>query len=118
MRFLLQTIVAVFTLLSTAIYPLATSAEGLSFNLMSSNNPDDIVKINWKPIEPPNPFAVESLVYEIWHNHALLDTVKKPQYKIKLSDLNEQHGCISIRAVRGSNKSGYSTPACFLVKSY
>lgn len=118
MNYFLPTIAAGLALLGSAIYPLATSAQGISLNLMSSNNPEDIVDINWEPIKTPNPFSVDTTVYEIWHNHSLLDTVDKPQYRIKLSELDEHHGCISIRAVRGSIKSGYSVPACFLVKSY
>ncbi|MEM7258914.1 MAG: hypothetical protein AAF404_16175, partial [Pseudomonadota bacterium] len=63
-----------------------------------------------------NPFSTELLKYEIWHNEQLLDTVHENHYTLSLADHENHIGCVTIRAVRGTQKSAHSPPVCYVVQ--
>ncbi len=78
---------------------------------------DNVISITWPPIDDKNPFASPPLNYEVWNNDALLAIVDTNHFLIKISELENNIGCIRIRAVRGSYKSDRSSPACFVIQS-
>ena len=117
MRYLTAVLFALFTATCNAEYTsgLQTDTEEVTLNIMSSTSPNNVFTIKWPAIENYNPFSKQPVRYEIWHNDYLLDTVTITRYSIKVSELSEKIGCISIRAVRGEQKSDYSSPSCYFV---
>jgi hypothetical protein len=117
----MQSLIAVSAVLvSTAfatgsVFASESQNETVTLNIMNSSNPDNVFAINWPPVQHVNPFSDENVRYEIWHNEALLDTVTSTRYTIKVSELSERVGCISIRAVLGNTYSSHSAPACFFI---
>jgi len=95
--------------------PTADEDSEVLINLMQPTSPDSIINIKWPPVDNHNPFASEPLRYEVWKNDQLVDTVKENSYQLDLSELQTTVGCISIRAVRGAQKSDYSSPSCYVV---
>lgn len=106
-------IAAVF--LARSALATETENETVTLNIMSSSDPNSVFAINWPPVQYVNPFAGENVQYEIWHNDDLLDTVSTTRYTIRVSELSEKLGCISIRAVLGNAYSNHSAPACFFI---
>ena len=118
MRYFIAVFTALFAATCNAEFTSETQTNTgeVTLNIMNSTSPDNVFTINWPPVENYNPFSEQPVRYEIWHNDSLLDTVSFTRYSIKVSDLSEKIGCISIRAVRGSHYSDHSSPACFFIK--
>lgn len=109
---------SVITACDSRVDDIATSSNGASevpINYMQPVSAKDVVSIQWASDDNLNPFSADPLTYEIWQDDKLLDTVDDNSYELQLSQLQNKVGCISIRAVRGAQKSGFSTPSCFII---
>ena len=95
----------------------AQSDKAVLVNIMQPTSPDNIISITWPHIQEQSPFSRTPLFYEVWNNERLMATVNTNRFLLKLSELENQVGCFSIRAVRGSLKSEHSSPVCFFVRS-
>lgn len=94
------------------------NANGTDTQILNSDSSNTIISISWQHAENRNPLATPPLQYEIWNGESLVDTVSDTIYQIKVSDLSESSGCMSIRAIRGDAKSDHSSPTCFQIVTH
>ena len=72
------------------------------------------IKISWRDTENFNPFSVNNLSYEIWHNDDFL--IAHDDTSIILSIENYPQllsGCIQIKAVAAEQTSDLSDKTCY-----
>ena len=123
MRFLLA------SLLLTQLGCTAQSSNDVSSNSSSHSSSNSIVsdpiasnagpvpaavKISWQDTVNFNPFSVNELLYEIWHNDDFLIVHDKTSITLSIENYPRLvSGCIQVRAVVGDEKSEFTDKTCY-----
>lgn len=72
------------------------------------------VKISWQDTANFNPFSVNELYYEIWHNDVFLTAHDKTSITLSIENYPRLvSGCIQVRAVVGDEKSEFTDKTCY-----
>ena len=95
------------------IIQLGCTAE--SSNSIASNVGQVVaVKISWQDAADFNPFSVEELYYEIWHNDDFLTSHDYTSIVLLIKNYPQLvSGCIQIRAVVSDQRSELTNKTCY-----
>ena len=95
------------------------SSESDTTVLASNNDTSQHLVIRWPAIKQSNPFSTDLIFYELWHNDQHIDTVRNNSYVLSVDTTTQSKEdnlvCVRLRAIRGTQKSALSDPACYPV---